>query len=170
MDWDAESPVPLCGAASLVARGLARLEGGDSLIPIDEISSLIDTITKATAWVQIGFARESSIGGVQVFDAGGKRVEAAAQPFGTFAFTLTDASVPLARAAGEAISTFLATEEAGAAFMKTGAAGNDGPDGLAVRRAESGAIELAFGDPDAAQIREVSLAEAVAAVEQYVAA
>lgn len=168
LEWDAESPVPLAGVASLVVRGLVRFEESGSSVPVDEVSSVIATIANAVAWVQIGFARENAIGGIQICDAeDGMRVEATAQPFGAFAFTLTEASVPLANAAGVAVRAFLGTDESGAVFIKTGGAEADG-DGLAVRQTDTGTIEVAVGKPDDAPIRELALDDAIAAVESYV--
>lgn len=166
--WEPDSPVALSGAASLFARGLLQRVEDDLIVPVEEVAIAIAAIAEAERWLEVGFARESETGGLQVYAAGGARVDVMAQPFGTYALAVQLQGGDLAETIESAVATFLADPAGGAAFVKRG--GEHGDEvGLAVRRTPDGRVEIAAGPVDAAPVRAVQLAEALAEVRAFAA-
>ncbi len=168
--WNEESGISECGLASLVARGLVTSSGG-VIEPIGRLAPLLDALTSALAWVEIGIARETTAGGVQIFDGTVTRIHATALPFGTFGLTEVNSSIPFAESAADFVRNFLSEDEAGAAVLKTVPRSDDAAEGeFAVRRSSSGEIQMARGAPGALEVTEVNLDAAVAGAKDYLRA
>src|SRR5262245_40205629 len=168
-EWDADSPVVAAGVASLVVRGLVR-ENDSVFMPSDELTSIFDVVTTAVDWIEVGVARTEGGGGVQIFNAAAGRTQIRSQPFGTFVFTQMDPSIALEAAVAELVQTFLQMDEPGAVFVKTTPGADEAPEeGFAIRRLESGAIEVAQGDADTSEVSESTLDDALAELRRYLA-
>lgn len=155
------------GAASLLARGLLRELDGRLAVD-EELAALAVTLDSATGWVEIGFAREESSGGVQVFDAPAARLQVAAGLLGTFTFAPLDASEPLSEAVGDFVSRLLAVDGPAAVFVKATPRVEVAPDAaFAVRTLEPGSVEVAVGSGEAV-VETMSLEDALTRLRRYV--
>ncbi len=76
-EWPQDSPVLTAGLASLAVRGLLETRDGRPA-PIEAIDPIIRTALNPTAWVEVGAARETAVGGLQLFDGAGRFVVTAA--------------------------------------------------------------------------------------------
>ena len=151
----------------MFVRGLVRRDG-DRLLPVDELATIVDVLSRSDAWVQVGLARRESVGGVQYYALGDDVLEAAAEPFGTFAFSFGDTDASISKRVTDLLHDFL-TGEPGAAFVKAGRDSTPEQDGLAIGLSESGKIEVARGDVQRAAPTAETLENALDAVRAYVA-
>lgn len=160
-----ETEIRAAGLASLIARGLATVDG-DSASPVPELARMIEVVSWPKHWVDIAVARGDLASGIVLSEREKVQVAVTRQPFGTWELGDVGEAGPLAEVTAKVVQSFLGDSETGAAFIRCD---HHPKRALALETRGGDQVEVLSAEEDQVATEMQSLRNSIEAVRAFVA-